>query len=194
MTNLQTKDVISSMVLSLDQYKNDVKEINVSDPITAHSAKNILSLINRDVKMIEEKRKFIVKPYNDIVKQINTLAKWRQAEYEPIKEEIKTKMLVYQEDIDKKKAEEEKILREAAAESEWWEEIEEIVEAETKSINYEYKYNSAKGTYIDYEIESVDIDKIPNEYLEVKEWKIRTDLRKWINIPWVIYKEVKKIK
>jgi len=194
MTNLQTKDVISSMVLSLDQYKDDVKEINVSDPITAHSAKNILSLINRDVKMIEEKRKAIVKPYNDIVKQINTLAKWRQAEYEPIKEEIKTKMLVYQEDIDKKKAEEEKILREAAAESEWWEEIEEIVEAETKSINYEYKYNSAKGTYIDYEIESVDIDKIPNEYLEVKEWKIRTDLRKWINIPWVIYKEVKKIK
>jgi hypothetical protein len=35
---------------------------------------------------------------------------------------------------------------------------------------------------------------IDEKYLEVKEWKIRTDLRKWIEIKGVTYNKVKEIR
>ena len=200
-TNLRTAKDLDNVWMNYLRYKDDVAKISIKTSVDSQWGTNLLGLINKELKGIEDLRKVIVKPYNDIVNLVNKKAKEKRLWLEAIKWDLQTKMLTYQKEVDRIRIEEEKVLEEQrkiaekeAESKEDKEEIKEIVTVEKDNLDYQYKTNKAKWTYIDYEIISVDKRKVSEEYLEVKEWAIRTALRKWIKLEWVEYEEVTKIK
>ena len=196
-TILKTAEDLSIAGTRYLEHKESVGKISIQNAVDAQWGTNLLNMINKEIKGIEYLRKSIVKPYNDIVKLVNAKAKEKQVWLEEIKWELQTKMLTYQKEVDRIRMEEERVLEEARKEAETKtdkQEVKEIVEVEKNNLDYQYKQNKAKWTYIDYEIISVDKRKVSEEYLEVKEWAIRVALRKGIKVEWVEYKEVTKIK
>lgn len=193
MTNLKTQDFLDSLDLDLDGLLSMVESLEITDKLSSDSWTHILNKVNTSLKMIEDTRKYIVKPYNDIVKQINAKAKEKKSWLDDLKTDIKFKILEYQTKLEKLKEEKDEEMKQLAKDNDvdikdW------AVVSELNNIEKEYNNEKSKWVYRDYEIVSVDKKKLDWKYLEVKEWTIRTDLRKWLNVEWVEYKKIKKIK
>ena len=191
---LKKIEAYDTLELSTKEYAHTLAMLNITDWTSANSAKTLLELINKDIKKIEDARKHLTKPYVDIKKWLDTKAKELKAPLDELKNDLKAKAIVYQKWVAEKLAEEKAYIAEAGKSAWDSDEIKEIVEIENRNLNYEYEQNRAKGTYTDYVIVSVDIRKVPEKYLEVKEGTIRSDLRKNIRIPGVKFKEEMKIK
>jgi adenylate kinase len=173
------------------------EQLQIINDETAKIATDMLGQIAKTKKVVEERRKFFVNPLNEQVKRINSLFKQIAEPLEKAEAIIKSKILTYRQEQERKRREEEERLRK-------------LVEAEQKKLEKQaakkgmpapppipiptipkqektIESNEAQVTarvVWDFEIE--DETKIPREFLMVNEKAIRAAVKAGVrNIPGV---------
>lgn len=198
--DLMIKDnQVIALTTQVSEIVSTADSLIVNDENDYITATDLLSLISKINKKLEEKRKELVKPYNEQVKKINDFFKGYTEPLDRANRTVKQKALTYKQDQERKRQEEERAIREAL----------EKARKEAESQNKEVDIPAAETVVIPKLIPTVraglgtstvkkvwtfaieDETKIPREYLMVNEKKIREAIRKGIReIPGVrIYQE-----
>ena len=153
----------------------------------------IKDMIVKMEKKVDAVRDTIVRPHNDFVKQVNTLAKtitWPLAEAKKL---LNKKQIAYNEEVEaeaRKQAEEIRKLWE-------WMDAEEEVNVEVATIERE-AWREKVQRWINYnnKIVKVDWELLPKKYWNIKDMEItpnqlliKKDMKWWIRIDWIIYEE-----
>lgn len=161
------------------------------------SATNLLSVIAKHKKELEEQRKFLVKPLNDHVKSINNRFKTYSLPLDRADKTLRDKVLSYRQEQERKRREEEERLRKLAEKEQARLEkkaekkgeptpppiIVPTIEGPAKTVQADYGTASIKQVWVH---EIVDEQQIPREYLMVDEKKIAAVVKAGIrNIPGV---------
>ncbi len=174
----ETKEIVSetsSIVFTAE-------EMDILDESGMKDAADLLGVIARTKKKIEDKRQFFAKPLNEQVKKINTLFKGYMKPLEDAEIILKNKVIKYRQKQKKKQEQEEQRLKELVEQ----EKIEVPVPSfkpQEKTVRSDMSTMSARKTW-DFEIE--DESQIPREYLMVDEKAIRKAVKSGIrSIPGV---------
>lgn len=161
----------------------------------------LLRKIQWVIKQLKVVKDVTKKPHLDMNKAIEAKYKEVLAPFEEIKNKLTAKQVAYELKLQAKVEEEKKLIAEAAEKAWPSEEVKEIVEIETDKLDTEYIQSRAKGAYVDYEIESANMFYVDEKYIRTKPLSIeldlaavKKDLKAWIKIDYVQYKEVTKIK
>ena len=192
-TTIQPKfdmlEVLKPIKERIETYKNELPaEINSKEE--QEQATKVLSLIKKDLKEIDSKRKFILEPINSLTKEINTIAKATTSILEDMETTTKNKMSVFanklileqkkaeQEERERVKKEQEKINHEAQKLGCEPVVIPEIVQEKPKTT-----IRTETGTSYTKEVwnfKITDISKVPLDYLIVDEKNVREAIKNGI--------------
>src|SRR4051812_19442663 len=99
---------ISELQATSDQLKSVARSIIVKDTDTLKEANQLVKDINAHKKMVKEKRLALTQPLDAVVKQLIAKEKEVLLPLDEGKSEISTKILDYQEEVERKRLEEER--------------------------------------------------------------------------------------
>jgi len=194
-------DQVDQKELALVQEANSIEvqaqSFTIANDTDMVNATNLLSVIAKTKKELEEQRKFLVKPLNDHVKSINDRFKAYTLPLDRADTILRKKVLEYRQEQERKRREEEERLRKLAEKEQARLEkkaekkgepapppiIVPTLDGPAKTVQADLGTASVKQVWT-YEI--VDENQIPREYLMVDEKKIAAVVKAGVrNIPGV---------
>lgn len=181
------------------QESQDLKQLfadasmDISSRQDAEQSIIIKDMIVKMEKKVDAIRDWIVRPHNDFVKQVNTLAKTITGPLAEAKKLLNKKQIAYNEEVEaeaRKQAEEIRKLWE-------WMEAEEEVAVEVATIEREaWREKVQRGINYNNKIIKVDWDLLPKKYWNIKDMEItpnqlliKKDMKSWIRVDWIVYEE-----
>ena len=196
---MQSQDLTSETIAPLQvtgtQLAEQVERALVTNDETLSKAGDLYKIIGNQIKKSEDGRKFLVKPLNDHVKNINSQFKPITTHLDTIKSSLKSKMDSYVSDreaearkqasIEKAKAEEEALKRAEELQANGNSELAEDVMDAAASLPDKPKSQIARGSYgsstsskINWKAECIDIKemcraiadgKLPEDFILVNQ-------------------------
>jgi hypothetical protein len=176
------KNEIDLFQKGIDKLKAEVSALKITDETTNTNAVEFLKLIKIQYKKVEDQRKYIVKPLNDLVKKHNADFKPLTTALSNAEREIKSKMTGYAREVEAENRRIEEMNRKKEEKF-----VEKVAEGKAVKapVLKQAKEVKAEGQSFrsvrKWEIE--DATKIPREYLIIDTKKINTVVRAGIDVP-----------
>jgi hypothetical protein len=103
---IDTTVIINAKEIVLDELSKKVNAIIIENEEQFGKATDLLTVIKKNIRDIDEKRKSTVKPYNDFVKDINKDFKQITSKADDIKNSLSLKIIDYNKILEEKRREE----------------------------------------------------------------------------------------